>query len=274
MRVRIRRPEGVLTTQGKRMRFEGKVAVVTGGSKGIGAATAEGFLNEGASVAVLDVDPAHPAIAPPNADRYLHVVANVARSSDVAAAFESTVNRFGRIDYLVNNAGIQEYASVTETSEEEWDRVLGVNLKGAFLCAKHAIPAMQRSGAGVIVNVASVQSFVTQRNVAAYTTSKSALLGLTRSIALDFAPTIRCVAACPGTVDTPMFRNALKLAADAEVILDECVHMHPVRRLASGKEVASLILYLCSDDAAFITGQYIRIDGGVGIGIGGSMRGE
>jgi len=256
------------------MKFKGKVAVITGGSKGIGAATAEGFLQEGASVAVLDVDPHHPAFPPQDAERYLHIVADVAMAHEVSPAFENIARRFGRIDYLVNNAGIQQYASITETSEEEWDRVLGVNLKGAFLCAKHAIPVMQRTGGGVIVNVASVQSFVTQRNVAAYTTSKSALLGLTRSIALDFAPGIRCVAACPGTVDTPMFRNALKLSTDPDAILDECVHMHPVRRLATGKEVASLILYLCSDDAAFMTGQSIRIDGGVGIGIGGSMRGS
>jgi NAD(P)-dependent dehydrogenase (short-subunit alcohol dehydrogenase family) len=254
------------------MKLDGKVAIVTGGAKGIGAATAEAFLRAGASVSILDIEPdgrAHPAEWH---DRVLYSQADVARAADVAAAIRATAERFGRIDYLINNAGIQHYASVTATSEEEWDHVIGVNLKGAFLCARQVIPLMQQRGAGVIINVASVQSFVSQRHVAAYTTSKSALLGLTRSIAVDYAPEIRCVAVCPGSVDTPMFRDALSLSPDPEAVLQECVAMHPLRRIAAPEEVASLILYLCTDAAAFITGQYIRIDGGSGIGIGGSKR--
>lgn len=254
------------------MKLEGKVAVVTGGANGIGAATVDAFLREGASVSVLDIEQDGLPGEREHRERVLYNRADVARASDVAAAIHATTRRFGRIDYLVNNAGIQHYAPVTKTTEEEWDRVLGVNLKGAFLCSREVIPEMQKLGAGVIINVASVQSFVSQRHVAAYTTSKSALLGLTRSIAVDYAPEIRCVAVCPGTVDTPMFRNALNLSPDPEAVLRECTEMHPLRRIAAPGEVASMILYLCTDAAAFITGQYIRIDGGVGINIGGSKR--
>jgi NAD(P)-dependent dehydrogenase (short-subunit alcohol dehydrogenase family) len=177
------------------------------------------------------------------------------------------------VDILVNNAGIQHYGTVTETSEQEWDRVLGINLKSAFLCSKAAIPSMMARGRGVIINVASVQAFLSQHRVAPYTTSKTALLGLTRSIAVDYAPQIRCVAVCPGTVDTPMLRDAVQLSPNPQEVLDECNQMHPVKRIATPDEVADLILFLASDKAGFITGQPIRIDGGLGLSIGGSKRG-
>jgi NAD(P)-dependent dehydrogenase (short-subunit alcohol dehydrogenase family) len=111
------------------------------------------------------------------------------------------------VDVLVNNAGINRYATVTETTEAEWDLVMNVNLKSAFLAAKYAIPSMQKKGSGVVVNISSVQAFVSQSQVAAYTTSKTAMLGLTRSIAVDYGPAIRCVAVCPGSINTPMLRK-------------------------------------------------------------------
>ena len=123
------------------------------------------------------------------------------------------------------------------------------------------------------MNLSSVQAFVSQNNVAAYTTSKSAILGLTRSIAVDYAPRIRCVAVCPGTVDTPMLREAIKLSPDPMEVLDECNQMHPVKRIGTPEEVADLIVFLASDKAGFITGQPIRVDGGLGLSIGGSKRG-
>jgi NAD(P)-dependent dehydrogenase (short-subunit alcohol dehydrogenase family) len=252
--------------------FDGKVAIVTGGAKGIGGATAQAFLHEGASVAVLDLDTRTPAFLDNLPQRSMYVETDVSKGTEVASAIKAVAERFGGIDVLVNNAGIQRYNAIADLPEEEWDFVLGVNLKSAFLCSKFAIPEMKKRGRGVIVNMASVQAFVTQQNVAAYATSKTAILGLTRSIAVDYAPAIRCVAVCPGTVDTPMLRDAIRLSPNPEQVLQECIEMHPLGRIATPDEIANLILYLCSDRAGFITGQYFRIDGGLGLEIGGSRR--
>jgi NAD(P)-dependent dehydrogenase (short-subunit alcohol dehydrogenase family) len=241
------------------MQFQNHLAVVTGAAKGIGEATARAFSREGAAVALLDVDD--------SAKKLAHSLADA-----IERAFEAIARDLGNTTILVNNAGIQHYGTVTETSEAEWDHVLGVNLKSAFLCAKHAIPQMLKRGRGVVINLASVQAFVSQQKVAPYTTSKTALLGLTRSIAVDYAPKIRCVAVCPGTVDTPMLRDAIRQSPNPEEVLQECNAMHPVKRIATPEEVAELILYLASDKAGFITGQPIRIDGGLGLSIGGSKR--
>jgi NAD(P)-dependent dehydrogenase (short-subunit alcohol dehydrogenase family) len=149
-----------------------------------------------------------------------------------------------------------------------------VNLKSMFLCAKYVIPLMLSHGRGVIINVASVQAFVSQRKVAAYTTAKTAVLGLTRSIAIDYAPHIRCVAVCPGTINTPMLQEAIALSPNPEDVLQECVDMHLTGRIGEPGEVAELIAFLCEERASFITGEAIRIDGGLGTFIGGSKRNE
>jgi NAD(P)-dependent dehydrogenase (short-subunit alcohol dehydrogenase family) len=255
--------------------FENRTVVVTGAAKGIGAATARAFFREGARVALLDVDDAAVTVARDMNDRGKFVPCDVSKESEVRAAIASVVSAFGEVAVLVNNAGIQTYGTVTETTEELWDRTLNVNLKSAYLCAKHAIPSMQRraDGVGVVVNVSSVQAFLSQNNVAAYTTSKTALLGLTRSIAIDYAPKVRCVAVCPGTVDTPMLHWAIEQSPDPQEVLQECNDMHPVRRIAKPEEIADLILYLASDKAGFITGQPFRIDGGLGLSVAGSKRG-
>lgn len=252
--------------------FKGKVVVVTGAAKGMGAATARAFFREGARVALLDVDAAAAKVAAKFGKRGLFIRCDVSKGAQVAQAFHAIVRKFGGVDVLVNNAGIQRYSTVTETTEEEWDLVLGVNLKSAFLCAKYAIPSMLKRGKGVVINLASVQSFLSQNKVAPYTTSKTALLGLTRSIAVDYAPRVRCAAVCPGTVDTPMLRWAIEQSPNPKEVFNECERMHPMKRIAKPEEVAELILYLASDKAGFITGQYFRIDGGLGLSIGGSKR--
>ena len=257
------------------MSLQDKVVVVTGGAKGIGESTAHMFLREGAKVAVLDQDEqAGAAVVADAGDRSLFISCDVSQGESVAAAFDQIERSLGDVDLLVNNVGIVSYGTVTDTSEEDWDRVLAVNLKSAFLCAKHAIPMMQRQGGGVVINVSSVQAFMSQEKVASYTSSKSALLGLTRSIAVDYAPEIRCVAVCPGTVDTSMLREAIKGAPDPEAMLRECDEMHLLKRIAQPEEVAELIVFLCDDKAAFITGQAIRFDGGLGVTILGSKRDE
>lgn len=251
--------------------YAGMTAVVTGGAKGIGEATARAFAVAGAHVVVVDLDEERgTAIASQIGG--LFVRCNVAKESDVKAAMAAAVAQFGGVDFLVNNAGIQRYSKVCDTTEAEWDLVMNVNLKSAFLCAKHAIPEMQKRGAGVVVNMSSVQAFVSQDNVAPYTTSKTALLGLTRSIAVDYGPVVRCVAVCPGTVDTPMLRDAIALSPDPDAVMQECINMHLTGRIGKPQEIAQLVLFLCSEGAGFMTGQYVRIDGGLGIKAAGSKR--
>lgn len=251
------------------MKFKNKSVIITGAARGIGLACAEAFLSEGAKVALLDL--AFPDTVKSN-ENIVQLVCDVTSKEEVKQAMYSVYEKFESLDYLINNAGIQRYGTVTDTSEEEWDEIIAVNLKSQFLCSKYAIPYMEEGNNGVVVNVASVQSYVSQHNVAAYTTSKSAILGLTRSIAIDYAPKIRCVAVCPGTIDTPMLREAIELSPDPKSVMQECVDMHLLKRIGTPKEVAQLILFLCEDKAAFITGQAIRIDGGLGIAIEGSKR--
>ena len=251
------------------MSLHQKTVVITGGAKGIGAACAKAFANDGYQVAVLDIVPGWET-GDENGQLFLNC--DVSKIEAVESAMKQVREKFGSIDVLVNNAGIQRYGTVTETSEGEWDLVMNVNLKSAFLCSKYAIPHMIEAGGGVIVNVASVQSFLSQHNVAAYTSAKSALLGLTRSIAVDYSPTIRSVAVCPGTIDTPMLRDALALSPEPDQVMQECIDMHLMKRIGTPEEVANLIVFVSSPKAAFITGQAIRIDGGLGITIPGSKK--
>ncbi len=252
------------------MRFHNQIVVLGGGAKGIGLATAEAFLKEGAKVVILDIENPEQKWLASFADQVHFFNCNIADAKSLNQVFSEIEKHHERVDILINNAGIQRYGSVTDTSEQEWDEVMGVNLKGAFLTAKQAIPLMQKNNQGVIINISSTQAFQTQRGVAAYTTSKTALLGLTRSIAVDYAPEIRCVAVCPGTIDTPMLQWAIQQSDQPERVLEECKQMHLAQRIGQPEEVANFILYLCTREASFITGHSFRIDGGQGILIGGA----
>jgi NAD(P)-dependent dehydrogenase (short-subunit alcohol dehydrogenase family) len=253
------------------MEFANRTIVVTGGAMGIGEATARAFVREGGRVAIVDIDEEGQRVADELGGSASFHRCNVGVGAEVKTVMGEVIDRYGAVHILVNNAGIQRYGDVESTSEEEWDEVMNVNLKSAFLCTKYLMPALKREG-GVVVNVASVQSFVTQAAVVAYTTSKTALLGLTRSIAVDFAPHIRAVAVCPGTVDTPMLQWAAQQSPDPEEIYEECRAIHPMARIATPEEVADLIVFLASPRASFITGQAYRIDGGLGLSVGGSIR--
>jgi NAD(P)-dependent dehydrogenase (short-subunit alcohol dehydrogenase family) len=235
------------------MEFKNKTVVITGGAKGIGKACAKAFYDEGANVAILDVEVNDQAYSD---FRQIYQKCDVSQATDVKVAMNAVYERFGSIHFLINNAGIQRYGSVSETTVEDWDLVMNVNLKSCFLCSKYAIPFIKANGGGTIINISSVQAFVTQEKVAAYAASKSAILGLTRSIAID----------------TPMLRNALSLSPDPDLVMQECEDMHLVKRIGKPEEVAAVVKFLCSEQASFITGQAIRVDGGLGITIQGSKK--
>ncbi|MEP6513764.1 MAG: SDR family oxidoreductase [Parafilimonas sp.] len=251
------------------MDYTNKTVVITGAAKGIGAACANLFYKKGASVALLDI--ANDENKKQD-NRWFYQQCDVSNEEQVKHSMQQLIEKFASINYLINNAGLQRYGTVTETSLKEWNAVMNVNLTSMFLCAKYALPSMQKNKSGVVINVASVQAFISQDKVAAYTTSKTAILGLTRSIAIDYAPHIRCVAVCPGTIDTPMLRDAIQLSPNPDEVMQECINMHLPKRIGTPEEVAALIAFLCSDDAAFITGTAIRVDGGLGISIGGSKK--
>ncbi|MGF1671015.1 MAG: SDR family NAD(P)-dependent oxidoreductase [Balneolaceae bacterium] len=252
------------------MSFKNKTIVITGGAKGIGAGCASVFHKEGGNVVILDVDTkAGQQFCNELGERTLFINCDVSKEPDIREAMQKAVAEFGGLEVLINNAGILKYLKVTETTVEDWDSIFNVNVKGAFLCTKHAIPYMLEQGEGVVINMSSVQAFVAQEQVAAYVASKSALIGLTRSIAVDYAPQIRSVAICPGGVDTPMNQNAFQMSNDPDKARRDTENLHLPGRMANPKEIGELAAFIASEKGAFINGQPIRIDGGLGIKIGG-----
>ena len=248
----------------------GKVALVTGGSMGIGLGIVEHFIDLGAKVVACAIDNGSlQAIkrSEDNPDQLSIFQGDVSVSDDMKRAVAHTVAVFGGLDILVNSAGIQRYGTVLDTSESTWDEVMDVNLKGVFLASKFAVPEMQSRGGGSIVNIASVQAYASQSNVAAYTASKGAIVALTRAMALDHAAdAIRVNAICPASVDTPMLQSAAQLwKADgtAEQMLANWGMCHPVGRVGKPREIASVAALMAGDDCPFMTGSDVKVDGGV-----------
>jgi NAD(P)-dependent dehydrogenase (short-subunit alcohol dehydrogenase family) len=254
--------------------FAGKVAVVTGGAMGIGAATAELLCELGARVAILDRDAEH------GRDLAGRLVAcgyaasfhscDVGDPVSTRAAFEAAAQQHGAMQVLVHSAGIQRYGDVLSTSDEVWHETLRVHVDGCFHAVRCAIPHLIAAGGGSIVIVGSVQTVAAVAGSAAYVTAKHALLGLTRSIALDFASRhVRANCVMPGAVDTPMLRASLEMAPDPEGVLEGCRRAHPVGRIGLPEEVARAIAFLASDWASFITGAALAVDGGMLVPVGG-----
>ena len=251
-----------------------KVALVTGAASGIGKATALLFAREGAAVVLFDLDePGGHATARAIEDeggRALFVRGDVTRDADARRAVDETVARYGRLDILFNNAGIIRRATVVDTSEEDWDRVMEVNVKGVFLLSRRAVPVMARTGGGVIINTASVWGLVGGARAAVYCASKGAVALLTKAMAIDHgAQNIRVNCICPGDTDTPMLRSEAGMLGDP---LDR--HMEqaadvPLRRVARPEDIAQAALYLASEASSFVSGAPLIVDGGFVAG-GGS----
>jgi NAD(P)-dependent dehydrogenase (short-subunit alcohol dehydrogenase family) len=245
--------------------MQGKVAIVTGASAGIGRATALAFAREGASVALSDVDVERgektaAEVAEVGVDT-MFVYADVSDAADVSELVRRTVDHFGHLDFAFNNAGIEGgQAPVGECTIENWDRTIAVNLTGVFLCMHEEIPAMLAGGGGAIVNNASVAGLVGFAGIPAYTASKHGIVGLTKTTALDYATNgIRVNAVCPGVIDTEMITRFTHGDQEAAKQLEQT---EPVGRLGTPAEIADAVVWLCSDRATFVTGQALAVDGG------------
>lgn len=254
--------------------FEGKVAVVVGGAMGIGAATAALLSELGARVAVLDRDRENGSevvteLAGSGGWASFHHC-NVEDAASVQAAIDDAARKYGAIHVLAHCAGIQRFGDAAVTSLEIWRETLAVNLDGCFHVVRAAVPHIEAAGGGAIVIVGSVQTVAAVANSAAYVTSKHALAGLVRSIAIDFAAqNIRANCVMPGAIDTPMLRSAVNAAADPEAVLCGCAEAHALGRIGQPEEVARAIAFLASDWASFITGTTLAVDGGMLTAAGG-----
>jgi NAD(P)-dependent dehydrogenase (short-subunit alcohol dehydrogenase family) len=249
------------------MRLEGKVAIVTGGATGIGKATVEKFVAEGANVVsfVRDEAKGRAAVEPLGVgDQVLVQIADVTKEDQVRAGVEATVAKYGKLDILVNNAGINAYYDAVQMTEADWEHVFGVDLKGAWLCAKYAIPEMLKAGGGSIVNNASIHAFMTTHKMFPYAAAKSGLVGLTRSLALDYGPDqIRVNAVCPGWTRTALVQEWIDMQPDPAAAEASVLSQHPMRRIATTEEIANVITFVASDEASFMTGTTILVDGGL-----------
>ncbi len=245
--------------------MDGNVALVTGGSNGIGRATCIAFAQHGASVVVSDVDEKGgnetKARIEAAGGQAIFVACDVANPDEVKHLIDKTVSAYGRLDYAFNNAGIEGDMAVTaDCSENNWDRVIGINLKGVWLCMKHEIPQMLQQGSGSIVNCSSVAGLAGFRQLPAYAASKHGLIGLTKTAALEYGVKgIRVNAVCPGVIQTPMIDRVTKNDPDT---LEQFKALEPIGRLGKPEEIAESVVWLCTDKGSFVTGVAFPVDGG------------
>ena len=250
------------------MQLTDRVAIVTGGGRGIGRATAERLAEAGAKVVVADMNAETAAAVAGGITNAggaaIGVQVDVASEADAARLAETARDRFGRIDLLVNNAGIGLYTPLLETTLEQWNQVLAVNLTAIFLCSKYCVPAMLESGGGCIVNIASVRAIATTARTTAYTATKGAVIALTKAMAIEFGDDgIRVNCVLPGAIDTDMMRE--NLAEDGlsfEEGTAQFLEKTPMGRVGEGRDIANAVTFLATDDASYITGAGFVVDGG------------
>lgn len=246
--------------------FNGKVAFITGGSKGIGAATAARFAEMGARVVIADVDTDNgPEVAKQivgNGGEAFFVRCDVSSETDIKAAIDETVARYGRLDFAFNNAGWEgAMGPLHQAKIEDVDRLFAINIRGVFLGMKYQVEEMLKTGGGVIVNNSSIAGLKGLPSTSIYGASKHAVIGMTKCAALDYATSkIRINAVCPGVVDTEMIQRA---AHNDPATLEAYANMQPIKRMGRPSEIASVVTWLCSEDASFVTGATIEADGGI-----------
>jgi len=241
-------------------RLDGKTALITGAAGGIGSATANLLAMEGAQVMASGLAGPHESYA----DGVTFRALDVTLSDQVQSVMNDIDRSHGRLDILVNAAGIEIEKTIEDTSEEEWDRLIDINLKGTFLLCKYALPLLRKSAGGSIINFGSYDGFIADPKLAAYCASKGGVHALTRAIACDHGSEgIRCNAVCPGFIDTPMMQSFLGEAGTTEAVAGEIARVTPIGRVGKPQDVANMVLWLASDEAQFATGQLFVIDGGL-----------
>ena len=243
--------------------FKNKVVIVTGASSGIGRAAAIAFANKGAKVVVVDwIENIETVkLIKASGGEATFIRCDVSKNNDVKAMVEKTVATYGRVDYAFNNAGIEGISAPTQDcTEENWDKTIGINLKGIWLCMKYEIPEIQKQGKGAIVNCASVAGLVGFGGLPAYVASKHGVIGLTKTTALECAQLgIRVNAVCPGVIQTPMID---RLTGKDKTVIDQFTKLEPVGRFGQPEEIANAVVWMCSDKASFVTGHAMAVDGG------------
>src|SRR6478672_2028717 len=251
-----------MATEHVRRSLEGRCAVVTGVGSGLGQAIAREFAAEGALVVGCDVNDAAGEATMDGIGTYLH--ADVSREADIERLIGAAVERHGRLHVMVNNAAVQIEQELAETTEEQLDRILAVNLKGGFFGCKHAVRVMRPAGGGSIVNIASILGLAGDGILAAYCAAKGGVLGITRATAVQYgAAGIRCNAICPGDIDTPLVQAYFDTASDPAALRAEVSAEYPLGRIAQPREIARAVVFLASDDASFMSGQPLVVDGGL-----------
>ncbi len=247
------------------MRMQGKRGVVTGAASGLGREVAKLFAEEGARVVVADVNgDGAEAVAEEIGGDAVHQACDVTVEEQVIAALDRSVSEWGGLDFVINNAGVQVEKPLEETSNEDFDWLFNVNVRGVFWGCKHAIARMREAGGGAIVNTASALSLVSDPFLPVYTASKHATLGLTRSVGVAYAADgIRCNCVCPGDMQTPMIERYWEATGDPEKAKAEMASMYPAGKIGQPGEVARAILFLASDEASYVNGSFMQVDGGL-----------